>query len=162
MEFDTYSPKELSEFLSELKLEGLKIEKIESQSHVYDSEKRLQTGFNGKKHEPYYIDANLDRDIVISFDDGRMVAFDFSSVSHVSIKKYSNGYKLETVQNTLTQNSDPLWIQDVFPSIIGKTIKEYFVQTVNDPERFCHDYWDGGINEKQNEYIFEFGFSFSD
>lgn len=71
---DTYSPKELEKILSNLKLKGLKVMKIESGSHVFNSIKKERSYEGEKDYTPFYKDAEVDWDIILTFDNGKRSA----------------------------------------------------------------------------------------
>lgn len=72
---DTHSPKELEKLLSSLKLKGLKVMKIESSSNVFNSIKKERSYEGEKDYIPFYKDAEVDWDIILTFDNGKMVGF---------------------------------------------------------------------------------------
>lgn len=72
---DTYSPKELEKLLSSLKLKDLKVMKIESGSNVFNSIKKERSYEGEKDYISFYKDAEVDWDIILTFDNGKKVGF---------------------------------------------------------------------------------------
>ena len=127
---DTYSPKELEKLLSSLKLKGLKVMKIESSSNVFNSIKKERSYEGEKDYIPFYKDAEVDWDIILTFDNGKKVGFFFASSSHEKIINYTKNYELKDVD----YQKNELNVAEMFPEIIGKTISDYKVFSVDSLE----------------------------
>ena len=156
---DTYSPKELEKLLSSLKLKGLKVMKIESGSNVFNSIKKERSYEGEKDYIPFYKDAEVDWDIILTFDNGKKVGFFFASSSHVKIINYTKNYELKDVD----YQKNELNVAEMFPEIIGKTISDYKVFLVDSLEELGGGDWeDAGFKDDQDEYITEFRLIFDD
>lgn len=156
---DTYSPKELEKLLSNLKLGGLKVMKIESGSHVFNSIKKEKAHEGGKDYALFYKDAEIDWDIILTFDNRKKVGFIFASSSHVNITNYAKDYELKDVD----YQKNELNVAEMFSEIIGKTISGYKVFSVDSLEELGDDDWeDAGFKGDQGEYITEFRLIFDD
>ena len=157
---DTYSPKELREHLDELELKGLKIAKVESPSIVYDSTKRERLDTETRKYRLIHKDAEVDQTIIFTFDTGRKVGVDFFSASHVFLTLFKVTYEMDDV----SYKEGDITISDIFPELIGKTIKDYLVFTTKDYKdiRDADSWEDKGFDEKQEEFITKLEFIFTD
>ena len=157
---DTYSPKELKELLDELELKGLKIAKIESPSVVYDSIKKERLDEETKKYREIYKSAEVDETIIITFETGRKIGINFFSASHVFLTLFKVNYEMKDV----SYKDGDITISNIFPELIGKTIKDYLIFTTNDYKEIRDaDSWeDKGFNENQDEFITKLEFIFTD
>lgn len=156
----TYSPTELKELLDELELKGLKITKVESPSVVYDSIKKERWDKGTRKFRMFHKDAVVDRTIIITFGTGRKIGIDFFSASHVFLTLFKVTYKMEEVD----YKDGDVTVADLFPELIGKTIKDYLVYTMDNPKELREsDSWeDAGFDENQSEFITRLEFIFTD
>lgn len=156
---DTYSPKELEKLLSNLKLKGLKVTKIESGSHVFNAIKEEKAYDGEKDYSLFYKDAEIDWDIILTLDNGKKIGFFFASSSHVNITNYAKNYELKDVD----YQKNELNVAKMFPEIIGKTISGYKIFSVDSLEELGDDDWeDAGFKDDQDEYITEFRLIFDD
>lgn len=157
---DTYSPKELKELLDELELKGLKIAKVESPSIVYDSIRKERLDEDTKKYRMIHKDVEVDESIIFTFETGRKIGIDFFSASHVFVSLFKVTYEMEDV----SYKEGDITVSDIFPELIGKTIKDYFISTTKNYKEIREsDSWeDKGFNENQDEFITKLEFIFTD
>jgi len=107
----------------------------------------------------FYKDAEVDWDIILTFDNGKKVGFFFASSSHVKIINYTKNYELKDVD----YQKNELNVTEMFPEIIGKTISDYKVFSVDSLEELGGGDWeDAGFKDDQDEYITEFRLIFDD
>ena len=158
--FDTYSPTELGDYLSKLNLKGKTIAKIESPSRITSSNKRER--LKGETPGEYiltYNDAEIDRPVYLTFDDGRKIGICFCSVSHVFIDPDSD-INIEKERDYEKNNVN---VSELFKNVIGKKIKDFKIHTAKDIVKAspCFGYIDKNL-PKQESYIARLDFEFED
>lgn len=155
---DTYSPTLLGKYLNELELKGLEIVKIESPSIVFDS-KRIER-FDDQTHD-YKIakkDVLIDKNVILTFNNGKKVGFDFPSASHVFIHLYEPDYEM----NEVRYEKDKPSVSDIFPEVIGKTVADFKIYSTKDIMDLVYNFHDDNFNEDQDEFITAFNLIFTD
>ena len=158
--YDIYLPAELERILSNLKLEGRIITKIESPSYVFESMKKDGLDTETGKYETWYKDAEVDMLTLLTLDDGRCIGFDFSSASRVSI--YINpDFDMDKWTD---REEDEVSVADLFLNIIGKKIKDFYIQKTDNVDKIFEGggFIDGGFNEDQGSFILRLNINFED
>lgn len=158
--YDTYLPAELERILSNLKLEGRTITKIESPSYVFSSIKKDRFDTETRKYETWYKDAEIDMLTLLTLDDGRCIGFDFSSASHVFI--YINpDFDMDKWTD---REEDEVSVADLFLNIIGKKIKDFYIQKTDNVDKIFEGggFIDGWFNEDQGSFILRLNINFED
>ena len=158
--FDTYSPTELGDYLSKLDLKGKTITKVESPSRITSSNKRER--LKGETPGEYiltYNDAEIDRPVYLTFDDGRKIGICFCSVSHVFVNPDS-GINIEKERD---YEKNDVNVSELFKNVIGKKIKDFKIHTAKDIVKAspCFGYVDKDL-PKQESYIARLDFEFED
>ena len=158
--YDTYLPAELKKILSNLKLEGRTITKIESPSYVFGSIKKDRLDIETGKYETWYKDAEIDMLTLLTLDDGRRVGFDFSSASRVSIH-INPDFDME---KHAEYKDDDVSVASILSNIVGKKIKGFYIQKTDNIDKVFESggFIDGGFNEDQESFIMRFGINFED
>ena len=149
--YDTYLPAELERILSNLKLEGRTITKIESPSCVFSSIKKDRLDAETGKYETWYKDVEIDMLTLLTLDDGRRIGFDFSSASHVCIDINPDF----DINKWTDREEDEISVADLFSDIIGKKIKGFYVQKSGNMNKILKHggFIDGGFNYNQDFFI---------
>ena len=146
--YDTYLPAELEKILSNLKLNGRIITKIESPSYVFGSIKKDRLDIETGKYETWYKDAEIDMLTLLTLDDGRRIGFDFSSASHVSVH-INPDFDIE--KEAECKEGD-VSVASIFSNIVGKKIKDFYVKKDDDVNKILKHggFIDGGFNYNQD------------
>ena len=158
--YDIYLPAELEKILSNLKLEGRTITKIESPSYVFGSIKKDRLDTETGKYETWCKDAEIDMLTLITLDDGRCIGFDFSSASRVSM--YINpDFDMKKEAEYKEDNAS---VESLFSNIVGKKIKGFHVQKDDNVDKIFEDggFIDEGFNEDQESFILRLNINFED
>lgn len=155
---DTYLPTELGKILSDLKLQGRTIAKIESPSIVFSSIKKDKLDTETKNYETFYKDAEIDLITLLTLDDGRRIGFDFSSASHVGVYVDPE----INIEEEADYDKGDITVTDLFSNVVGKKIKDFHIQKVDsiDKLREGFGFEDGGFNENQESFITRFDIIF--
>ena len=158
--YDTYLPAELEKILSNLKLNGRIITKIESPSYVFGSIKKDRLDIETGKYETWYKDAEIDMLTLLTLDDGRRIGFDFSSASHVSVH-INPDFDIE--KEAECKEGD-VSVASIFSKIVGKKIKDFYVKKDDDVNKILKHggFIDGGFNYNQDFFITHLGINLED
>ena len=156
--FNTYSPTELGKILSNLNLVGSKITKIESPSIVFDSQKTERLDKDTQKYEIAKKDVMIDQNVILTFDNGKKIGFDFPSASHVFVYSYKSDYEMDNIRY---RDNKPT-VADIFPEVIDKTINNFKIHSTKNIDDLGYDYQDDGFDENQEAFITGFNFILSD
>ena len=146
--YDTYLPAELERILSNLKLEGRTITKIESPSYVFSSIKKDRLDAETGKYETWYKDAEVDMLTLLTLDDGRRIGFDFSSASRVSVHINPDF----DIEKEAEYKEGDVFVASIFSNIVGKKIKDFYVKKDDDVNKILKHggFIDGGFNYNQD------------
>lgn len=157
--FRTFNPQDLSDFLANLNLEGLKIAAIESPCYIYSA--RKVEAISGGDTDTLAIESittETDTPIILTLSDGRKIDIGFSGASDVSICQLSSDYKITDEEIEYRHTS----ISNLFSNIVGKKISTFKVYSTDNVHDLDDHFRYGGFDENQGEFITKFSLIFSD